>query len=57
MDRCEACYGTGFVRRLTPYTCSGKHPDNVVSCMYCENVDKGLYVSCTVCCGTGEKYS
>ena len=57
MDRCEACCGTGFVRRLTPYTCSGKHPDNVVSCMYCENVDKGLYVSCTVCCGTGEKYS
>lgn len=54
MERCKICQGTGLVRRKTPYVCPGLHSEGILSCVRCENVPKGLYVTCEECYGEGE---
>jgi hypothetical protein len=52
--RCKHCEGCGFVLRKEEFVCpSGKHPSSVHSCMFCENIDKGLYKECDECYGSG----
>ena len=51
-EQCKQCKGSGFTRREKPYSCPGSHP-NLVACMYCENVDKGAYTTCSKCYGVG----
>ncbi len=53
-QQCKKCQGTGWILRDTPYICPGIHTPGVISCMLCENVQKGNYETCDKCNGSGE---
>ena len=53
MEQCKICRGSGLVERDQPFFCN-RHPLGVIACMYCENVPKGIHVTCDKCTGTGE---
>jgi len=55
MDRCKLCKGTGFVLRDTQFVCGIPHAKQTLTCMHCENVNKGKYISCENCDSTGRK--
>ena len=55
MERCKKCQGTGWIPRDKPFICPGLHTDGIISCMLCENVSKGNYITCDECYGAGEK--
>jgi DnaJ-class molecular chaperone len=54
MEQCTNCNGSGLVLREEPFLCPGFHSSTIVSCVYCENVNKGVYVSCEKCYGCGK---
>ena len=48
--RCLICNGTGLIKRDTPFKCNNC---NNKGCYLCENVNKGLYIECYRCFGSG----
>jgi DnaJ-class molecular chaperone len=53
MQQCTECKGSGLVRREKTFFCSGFHSPTIGFCVYCENVNRGLYVECEKCYGDG----
>ena len=53
MRECELCKGTGLIKRETPFKCESYHASNVFVCADCENLSKGLYITCKLCYGSG----
>lgn len=50
--RCQTCNGIGLIKRK-PIICKYCSALTIKSCMYCENMNKGLYEECDNCIGTG----
>ena len=53
--RCNLCNGIGLIMREKPFQCRNcinntKH----TTCFLCENANRGFYIECTNCYGSGE---
>lgn len=53
MKRCKICKGIGLVQRETPFVCAVPHGKQTLTCMHCENINKGKYTTCDNCAGAG----
>ena len=52
-DRCLICKGIGLIKRDDPFIC---YNCNNKGCYLCENANKGLYIECEKCFGSGVIY-
>lgn len=50
---CNACNGHGLVK-IKPYVCVNCKTMNILSCMYCENINKSPWDECQKCLGAGK---
>ena len=48
--RCLLCNGIGLIKRNKPFKCNNC---NNKGCYLCENANKGLYIECNKCLGSG----
>ena len=55
-ERCPDCNGSGLVK-IEPFVCIQCKQLGILSCMYCENIDKSKIGECPRCRGCGrDKY-
>ena len=50
---CDKCKGHGLVK-IKPYVCINCKDMNVLSCTYCENINKSPWGECQKCYGAGK---
>ena len=50
---CDECKGHGLVK-TKPYVCVNCKSMNILSCMYCENINKSPWGVCHKCHGSGK---
>ena len=54
--RCDKCEGIGLVKRIKEFICNNCNENKLFRCYLCENVQRGPYIECNICFGTGEIY-
>jgi len=53
-SKCYQCSGSGFIIRKEPFKCKNcEKNEKIRVCYLCENVERGKYVECNKCYGTG----
>ena len=53
---CFICKGIGLRKRDSPFICKNCKNCNNTVCYLCENANKGLYIECEKCFGSGVIY-
>tara|TARA_B100001057_G_scaffold494433_2_gene591008 strand:- start:2186 stop:2491 length:306 start_codon:yes stop_codon:yes gene_type:complete len=54
--QCEKCKGVGLIKRTKKFICNNCNENKLFRCYLCENVQRGPYIECNICFGTGEVY-
>ena len=54
--QCEKCKGIGLIKRTKKFICNNCKENEQFRCYLCENVERGHYIECDICFGTGEVY-
>ena len=54
--QCDKCQGIGLIKRIKEFICNNCKKEKILRCYLCENVQRGPYIECDSCFGTGEVF-
>ncbi len=52
--KCNKCNGIGLCERKDTFECHNCKNSKYKNCYLCENVNKGIYIECNKCFGSGQ---
>mgnify|MGYP001177730069 FL=1 len=52
--KCNECNGIGLCKRKGTFKCHNCKNSKYKNCYLCENANKGIYIECNKCFGTGQ---